>query len=356
MLAAGSTAPQAAPVGDGDLTPAEVVHRPRSRPASGRSARRRPAPTAPPVSGSPSANGGTYDRVSFIRPRMYGSTETKALRTCTSPAPGSETSTSASSKSEGTGAPLGREARRISREWTATSGIVRRFGRYPVSRWPFAALTESFKNVVSVPRGSSSCGHRRATHARQERTLAVVAEGRSMRRFTIILHSASPSRSPQGSSTPPAPGPATSPTNRAPTRAATTTSARRRPRAPRTHSTSSSRSRGTTAPSSPSRRATSRRVCRISNNGNVRGTPTTAGSYTFYLTVSWKTTPPCVSAVALRPEVHDQRERRRSSAPSSRRARCPMPASARPTPRPHSAWRTRPSARGRSRAARCLPG
>ncbi len=33
----------------------------------------------------------------------------------------------------------------------------------------------------------------------------------------------------------------------------------------------------------------------VSNNGNVRGTPTKAGSYTFYLTVSWKSTPPCVT-------------------------------------------------------------
>ena len=40
-------------------------------------------PTAPPVSGSPSANGGTYERTSFMRPRMYGSTETNVLRTST---------------------------------------------------------------------------------------------------------------------------------------------------------------------------------------------------------------------------------------------------------------------------------
>jgi hypothetical protein len=33
----------------------------------------------------------------------------------------------------------------------------------------------------------------------------------------------------------------------------------------------------------------------VANNGAIRGTPTTAGSYTFYLTVSWSTTPPCVS-------------------------------------------------------------
>ena len=33
-------------------------------------------PTAPPRIGSPSGNGDTYDFASFIRPRMYGSTET----------------------------------------------------------------------------------------------------------------------------------------------------------------------------------------------------------------------------------------------------------------------------------------
>jgi large repetitive protein len=32
----------------------------------------------------------------------------------------------------------------------------------------------------------------------------------------------------------------------------------------------------------------------LGSNGSVRGTPTTAGSYTFYLTVTWSSTPPCV--------------------------------------------------------------
>jgi Putative Ig domain len=32
----------------------------------------------------------------------------------------------------------------------------------------------------------------------------------------------------------------------------------------------------------------------VSSEGNIRGTPTTAGSYAFYLTVSWSDTPPCV--------------------------------------------------------------
>ena len=97
---------------------------------------------------------------------MYGSTETNAFRTSTSPSPGSGRSTSASSKSVGTGAPLGRAARRISLE-RATGRIVRRSGGYPAVR-PCAALTESFKTVVTVPRGSSSCGHRRATQNPKE--------------------------------------------------------------------------------------------------------------------------------------------------------------------------------------------
>jgi len=32
-------------------------------------------PTAPPSSGSPSLNGGEYDFTSFMRPRIYGSTD-----------------------------------------------------------------------------------------------------------------------------------------------------------------------------------------------------------------------------------------------------------------------------------------
>ena len=32
----------------------------------------------------------------------------------------------------------------------------------------------------------------------------------------------------------------------------------------------------------------------LSSEGNIRGTPTTPGSYDFYLTVSWSDTPPCV--------------------------------------------------------------
>ena len=50
-----------------------------------------------------------------MRGRMYGSTERKALRTTSSPSPGSRTSTSASSKSLATGSPRGRATRRHSR-------------------------------------------------------------------------------------------------------------------------------------------------------------------------------------------------------------------------------------------------
>jgi hypothetical protein len=32
----------------------------------------------------------------------------------------------------------------------------------------------------------------------------------------------------------------------------------------------------------------------LSSEGNIRGTPTAAGSYSFYITVSWSDTPPCV--------------------------------------------------------------
>ena len=50
-----------------------------------------------------------------MRPRMYGSTDMNVLRTTISPSPGSATSTSASSKSDGCGSPEGRAASLISR-------------------------------------------------------------------------------------------------------------------------------------------------------------------------------------------------------------------------------------------------
>ena len=42
-------------------------------------------PTAPPLITSPTWNGGTYDLTSFIRARMYGSTDMNAFRISTSP-------------------------------------------------------------------------------------------------------------------------------------------------------------------------------------------------------------------------------------------------------------------------------
>src|SRR5688500_13083398 len=59
-----------------------------------------------------------------MRPRMYGSTDMNVLRTTSSPSPGSPTSTSASSKSDGCGSPAGRAASLISR--------LRMFDLHPV--------------------------------------------------------------------------------------------------------------------------------------------------------------------------------------------------------------------------------
>src|SRR3954470_878600 len=73
------------------------------------------SPTAPPSSGAPIANGGTYERASFMRPRMYGSTDIHSLRRSSSPSPGSGTSASARRKSLSRGSPRGRRASWISR-------------------------------------------------------------------------------------------------------------------------------------------------------------------------------------------------------------------------------------------------
>ena len=72
-------------------------------------------PTAPPSSGLSTWKGGTYDFTSFIRPRMYGSTDMTVLATRISPSCNGGRSTSTSRKLSGVGAPLGREARWISR-------------------------------------------------------------------------------------------------------------------------------------------------------------------------------------------------------------------------------------------------
>jgi hypothetical protein len=73
------------------------------------------SPTAPPSSALPSWKGGTYDFASFMRPRMYGSTDMYRLRTSTWPSASSGSSTVASWKFSAVGQPCGREARRISR-------------------------------------------------------------------------------------------------------------------------------------------------------------------------------------------------------------------------------------------------
>ncbi|GAA3495987.1 hypothetical protein GCM10019016_030880 [Streptomyces prasinosporus] len=61
---------------------------------------------------------------SFIRPRMYGSTDIQVLRTRISPSPGSGTSVVAGTKFSGVGSPTGRAARRISREVVVVVSVV----------------------------------------------------------------------------------------------------------------------------------------------------------------------------------------------------------------------------------------
>ena len=285
--------PQAAPIGDGDLTPPEVVHHPGAdRPVV--------VPRGDDLPDRTAREWLAERERRHVRPRVVHPPahvrvdRDERVADVHLARPGSETSTSASSKSEGTGAPLGREARRISLEWTATSGIVRRFGRYPASRWPFAALTESFKNVVSVPRGSSSCGHRRATHARQEE------DARRRRRREIDApfhhHSDSARRCDRcglvHASSAGAGDFADEPCANAggdnylcpPATAGSSYALDIKLKEPWDDCTEFAVSSGNFPPG-----------LGISNNGNVRGVPTAAGSYTFYLTVSWKTTPPCVS-------------------------------------------------------------
>lgn len=73
------------------------------------------SPTAPPSSALLSSKGGTYDFPSFIRPRMYGSTDMNRCRTSTCSASSGGSVTTANVKLAAVGMPLGREARRISR-------------------------------------------------------------------------------------------------------------------------------------------------------------------------------------------------------------------------------------------------
>ena len=63
------------------------------------------SPIAAPSSGASRANGGTYDLTSFIRPRMYGSTDMYWLRTTIWPGPGVGTSVSTSRKVSSVGQP-----------------------------------------------------------------------------------------------------------------------------------------------------------------------------------------------------------------------------------------------------------
>ena len=81
------------------------------------------SPTAPPSMGWSSSKGGTYDFASFIRPRMYGSTEKYRLRTRTWPSPGCGTSASTRAKSSGLGQPSGRVTRCHSRLVAGSWGV-----------------------------------------------------------------------------------------------------------------------------------------------------------------------------------------------------------------------------------------
>ena len=76
-------------------------------------------PTAPPVIVASSANGATYDSASFIRPRMYGSTERNSLATRTWSGSRSGRSTVTVRKSSGTGHPCGRRT-----SWTWVLVVV----------------------------------------------------------------------------------------------------------------------------------------------------------------------------------------------------------------------------------------
>ena len=66
---------------------------------------------------SPNSNGGTYDFPSSMRPRMYGSTDIKRLRTTTSWSFGGCRVVFATTKLDAAGIPVGRETNRTSRPW-----------------------------------------------------------------------------------------------------------------------------------------------------------------------------------------------------------------------------------------------
>ena len=297
-------------------------------------------PTAPPVSGSPSANGGTYDRVSFIRPRMYGSTETNALRTTTSPSPGSGTLDLGELEVRG----HGRAARPGGEpDLPRAQG----HGRHPTPIRPLPCVPVAVRRPLrNLSRPLLACRAARRRVGTGERVYER-DRGRSPSspkgaRCVVSRSSSrsSPLRSPQGSSTRTGPRPVTSPTSRAPAQAATTTSARRRPRAPSyaldiklkepwDDCTEFSVSLGRLPAGSVG--LEQREHPRDADDGReLHLLP--HGQLEEHAAVR--------EPVALRPEVHDQRQRRRCSAPSSRRARCRTPTSARPTPRPRSPRRT----------------
>ena len=80
------------------------------------SATRRPRRPRRRRAAASSWNGGTYDFTSFIRPRMYGSTDMNTLRTRTWPGPGAGTlDLDERGSSPASGKPCGREASWISR-------------------------------------------------------------------------------------------------------------------------------------------------------------------------------------------------------------------------------------------------
>src|SRR5215471_6366696 len=70
-------------------------------------------PTAPPPISPPIWTEGAYDLTSSIRPRIYGSTETKIERTSICPSAGLGTGDSTSLKSDSFGKPNGLPASKI---------------------------------------------------------------------------------------------------------------------------------------------------------------------------------------------------------------------------------------------------
>ena len=69
-------------------------------------------PTPPARMTAPILTGGTYERPSFIQPRMAGSSDSSSVWTSTSPGPGSATGSSVWSHTSAVGSPDGRAARR----------------------------------------------------------------------------------------------------------------------------------------------------------------------------------------------------------------------------------------------------